>query len=327
MKTVLNYIVSIYIISILFCFNYCFAQTQQQAQQREQQSKTSHCITQFEHGIINWTTGNILAIGKASVEDNTQTSQKSVPGSARADANRHIIDILKQLKINNALSVGEYASRNDIILAGIEKTARDAVTTKQYYTSALSVEIIVETSIFGGLLQLVLPEKIKPIPQINLEHSKINDKKSEADLYTGIIVDARKLEIEPVLNPVIISEQGHDIYSSSFISREFAVQNGVCKYYCDMEQAVKDERIGTNPLVIKGLRNAGKENSAIIISMSDYQTVEKTAERHTFLKECRFIIVHDGTHIGDLNDLDSLLRPEAQEILLDKLLLPENIDQ
>ncbi len=280
-------ILQFFVIALIFGFynSYCLAD--------QKEPESFHCITRFEHGTINWTTGNILAIGKASVEDNTKTSQKSVPGSARADANRHIIDILKQLIINNSLSVGEYASKNDVILAGIEKTARDAVIKKQYYTSALSVEIIIETNMFGGFLQLVLPEKIKQISQINFDKSGEESSKPGQDLYTGLIIDARKFEVEPVLNPVITSEQGHDIYSSTFISREFAVQNGVCKYFGNLEQALKDDRIGSNPLVLKGLRSAGEQNTAIIVSMSDYHILEKVTERHRFLKECRLIIVKD----------------------------------
>ncbi len=130
----------------------------------------------------------------------------------QAYANRHIIDILKQLIINNSLSVGEYASKNDIILAGIEKTARDAVIKKQYYTSALSVEIIIETNMFGGFLQLVLPEKIKQISQINFDKSGENSKKSGENLYTGLIIDARKFEVEPVLRSA--GEQNTDIIIS-----------------------------------------------------------------------------------------------------------------
>jgi len=276
-----------FVIVLIFCFNnsYCFAD--------QNEPESFYCLTRFEHGTINWTTGNIITIGKASVEDNTKTSQKSVPGSARADANRHIIDILKQLIINNSLSVGEYASKNDVIMAGIEKTARDAVIKKQFYTSALSVEIIIETNMFGGFLQLVLPEKIKQISQINFDKSGEESRKQGQNLYTGLIIDARKFEVEPVLNPVITSEQGHDIYSSTFISREFAVQNGVCKYYRNLEQALKDDRIGSHPLVLKGLRSAGEQNTAIIISMSDYHILEKVTERHKFLKECRLIIVKD----------------------------------
>ncbi|MCP4670642.1 MAG: hypothetical protein GY857_04995 [Desulfobacula sp.] len=284
MKQNKKYLLACFII-LMFCFynSFCLAD--------QKDINTSHCITQFKNGTINWTTGKILATGKASVEDNTQISHNAVPGSARADANRHIIDILKQLIINNSLSVGKYASDNDAIMAGIEKTARDAVITRQYYTSALSVEILIETSMSGGFLQLVLPEKIRQIPQIKIEQPQ--KEMMENSSYTGLIIDARKLGIEPVLNPVIISEQGDEIYSAAFISREFAVQNGVCKYYCDLDQASKDDRIGRHPLIIKGLRNAGKQNTAIIVSMSDYLILEKITERHTFLKECRVIIVKD----------------------------------
>jgi len=270
---------------IFFIDSFCMA--------NQDQPKSYHCITQFENGSINWSTGNVSAIGKASPEDNRETSQELVPGSARADASRQIINILKQIKINNALSVEEYASKNDVILAGIEKTARDATILKQYYTSALAVEITIETSIFGGFLQLVLPEEIRQISKISPEIREMDTKLIGENLYTGLIIDARGLGVEPVLNPVIVSEQGHDIYSSVFISREFAVQKGVCKYLCSMDQAVKDKRIGNHPLVFKGLRKEGKQNTTIVISMSDYRLLEKTTERHVFLKECRMIIVKD----------------------------------
>ncbi|MCD4678509.1 MAG: hypothetical protein K8S18_21345 [Desulfobacula sp.] len=273
------------IIIIIFFYSFCMAD--------QDQPKSYHCITQFENGSINWSTGNIRAIGKASPENNTESSHASVPGSARADANCQIIDILKQIKINNALSVDAYASKNDIILAGMEKTARDAVISKLYYTSALAVEITIETSMFGGFLQLVLPEEIRQISKISPEIHKADIKMASENIYTGLIIDARGLGVEPVLNPLIISEQGHDIYSCVYISREFAVQNGVCKYLCSMEQAIRDERIGNHSLIFKGLRKEGKLNTAIVISMSDYRLLEKATERHTFLKECRIIIVKD----------------------------------
>ena len=254
--------------------------------------KSYHCTTEFENGAINWSTGKIRAQGIASPKDRSLDSHDWVQGAARADANRNIIKILKGIKLSNIQKVEEYAAKNDVILAGIEKTARDAVILRQYYTSALAVEMTIETSMYGGFLQLVLPDDIRQIPKV------IPDKTvPQADIiprkqvYTGLIIDASELEFEPVLNPGIVSEQGHDVYSSAFISREFAVKNGVVKYLCSMGQALKDKRVGNQPLVIKGLRKEGKENMSIAISMADYRKLEKLPERHLFLKECRVIIV------------------------------------
>ncbi len=263
----------------------------------QDQTKSYHCVTQYENGSINWTTGKITAVGKAFPDDKMQTSNEWIQGAARADANRGVIKILKGIKLSKIQRVEEYAAKSDIILAGIEKTARDAVILKQYYTSALAVEMTIETSILGGFLQLVLPEDIRQISKISPDMVEkkidINTDGNIEDLSTGLIIDARGLDFEPVLNPAIVSEQGHDMYSSVFISREFAVQKGVCKYYCSMKQALNDGRIGNNPLVFKGLRKEGNENTNIVINMADYRLWEKKPERHVFLKECRVIIVMD----------------------------------
>lgn len=250
-------------------------------------------LSRFESGAVNWETGSIRAVGRAVPKENRDLFLESVPGSARAHANRQIIELLQQIKINHALSVGQYASKNDIILAGMEKTARDAVVLKQYYTSALAVEIHIETSMYGGFLQLVLPEEIRQIPRISTRTGQEGIRPSDDSGFTGLIIDARGLGVRPILNPLIVSEQGHAAYSPVYISREFAVQNGVCKYMCSLDHALTEKRIGIRPLVFKGLRKEGKLNDAIVISMSDYLTLEKTFERHSFLAECRVVIVID----------------------------------
>lgn len=253
--------------------------------------QSDHCITLFDNGEIDWGTGKVTAIGKASPKDNKDGANESVPGSAKADASRNIIQILKQIKIRKTLTVGQYASRNDIILAGIEKTARDAVITKQYYTSALDVEIQIETSIGGGFLQLVLPDDIRQISRIDAEKPMPPNQGMENIPYTGLIIDAQGLQLEPVLYPTIVSEQGNEIYSSLFISREFAVQYGVCTYVCSMDKAIQEKRIGPHPLIFKALRKSSDKNASVVISMADTKQIEKATERHIFLKECRVIIV------------------------------------
>lgn len=140
---------------------------------------------------------------------------------------------------------------------------------------------------------MVLPDDIRQISKINPEKPVINSQKLGMGNipYTGLIIDARGLELEPTLYPTIVSEQGNEIYSSLFISREFAVQYGICTYLCSMEGAIREERIGSHPLVFKGLRKSSNGNASIVISMADTKQIERVAERHIFLKECRVIIV------------------------------------
>ncbi|MCG8553329.1 MAG: hypothetical protein MI799_23230 [Desulfobacterales bacterium] len=253
----------------------------------------------LENGHIDWTTGLVTATGHAAAEINTEGRAVGMPGSARTCATRNLIAIFKQMKISGDLTVGEYASTHDTILAGLEKVAQDARVRRQMYTSAMDVTVWVTASFYGGFLQLVLPDHIREIPKINElkqgrgepAKKKITSADAGTQPYTGLIVDARRLNVAPVLYPTIINEQGREIYSSVFISREFAVQNGVCAYSWDMDQALASDRAGSNPLVIKALRKTGDKTGAIVMSMADAKILDRTTERHTFLKKCKVIVV------------------------------------
>lgn len=257
------------------------------------------CVQPFEGGSINWSTGQVTARGSALPEKQADGSLIPLPGSARAQATARLIQIFKEIPITTELTAGQYASTHDKILAGIEKIAQDAQTVRQLYTSALDVEIQMETSVFGGFLQLVLPDHIRQIPKITDQNAKPGKAGASAPQpsrinqipHTGLIIDARQLSLHPILYPVIVSEDGKEIYSSLYISREFAVQYGVCTYICDMAAASAFRRIGSNPLIFKALRKEGSTSGNIVISMADAKTLEKVTERHRFFKECRVIIV------------------------------------
>nr|NJM04587.1 hypothetical protein [Desulfobacula sp.] len=47
---------------------------------------TGDCITKFETGAVNWSTGVVTASGKALPADQSQSSKESVSLSARAEA-------------------------------------------------------------------------------------------------------------------------------------------------------------------------------------------------------------------------------------------------
>ncbi len=252
------------------------------------------CITTHEQGRINWTTGQITVSGKATPSGNTTKEIESLPGSARADANRNLIQLLKQINIYHGLNVGQYAAANDKILGGIETTAREAITTLQTYTSAMDLQVMVSMNFHGAFLQLVLPEEICQISGVNLETSQKTPAKNPSDsstAHTGLIIDAGAVVFQPVLYPVVIDENEKQIYSSQFISREFAVQFGVCSYASDMASAMKQKHVGAAPVVVKALRASKKNAAFLVISTADAKRLEKITERHRFFRECRVVII------------------------------------
>ena len=256
------------------------------------------CITEFDHGSVNWRTGKIRATGSASPSDKKkQDSSDYILSAAKADASQNLTLILKKIVLSmTADDPGHDAdSSRDAFMAGIETIASDAKIAEQHYTSDRAMEVTLETSIFGGFLQLVLPDAIQEIPKIKFigKAGKTNEEKQhkKENKFTGLIIDARGLGFHPVIYPVVRSEQGDKIYSALFISREYAVHRGICEYACTMDIALNSKRAGKNPIMIKALRKGGENNAFIIISSSDAEKIEKATEHYAFMKKCRVIIV------------------------------------
>ncbi len=287
---------------------------------KKETSSSKFCVTKFAYGSVNWNTGKVSAIGKACPSGKKKIeSSDYILKKAKFNASHHIMLILKKIAFtaikNNSddgifhknyyrgritgKQTSHFVSLRDIIMAGIETIAADAKITEQHYTSDRAAEVTIETSIFGGFLQLVLPDSIREIPKIDYigPFDKTTETKSmqtrTENRFTGLIIDVRGLNFHPAIYPVVISEKGEKIYSSIFISREYAVQKGVCGYSCTMDQALNSKRAGNNPIVIKGLRKGGKDNSTIIISSADAEKIEKAPEHYSFMKKCRVIIVLD----------------------------------
>ena len=249
------------------------------------------CLVQLSHGYVNWSTGKVYASGKVVPADRKKAdSPDFILSAARSAARRNLVETLQQLDIYAGRSVGSLAASNNDILASIGKNVMDAKLIKQSYTSNRTIEVVLETAIFGGFLQLVLPEEIKSIPTLQIIDPPEPHKKNKLE-YTGLIIDATAIGFYPVLYPVVVSELGAEIYNALFISREFAVQQGVCRYLCSMDTAKTAKWVGDNPIRVKGLRKGGTGNSSIVISRSDADRIEKIRERHRFMKECRVIIL------------------------------------
>ncbi|MFO7883442.1 MAG: hypothetical protein R6U68_01355 [Desulfobacteraceae bacterium] len=251
------------------------------------------CITRFDHGQLNWTTGKVQATGRA-VPPEKEMAQVSdyIFSAAKADAGKNLISILKTIKVTSEKSVDDHIASKDRLMAGVEEIAKDAVIVKQHYTSDRAMEVTIEASILRGFLQLVLPEEISQIPKIQAVDSALQCADA-SDPYTGLIIDVRGLDFKPILYPVVASEQGHDIYSAVFISREHAVQHGVCQYICSPNLPEKTERAGARPIVIKGLRKSRKNNSTIVIAWSDAEKIESATEHYRFMRQCRVVILMD----------------------------------
>ncbi len=116
-----------------------------------------------------------------------------------------------------------------------------------------------------------------------------------ADLppYTGLVVDARGLKVQPALVPKILDEQGVELYQGSYVSRASVAQSGVALYAKDLTAAQTHSRVGKNPMTVKGFKVNPGNPSDIVLSPEETKRVAPFAQKGTFLEECKVMIVID----------------------------------
>jgi len=269
-------------------------------------AEQSDLIEQFERGCINWSDGIFQSSGVGvppvkSEEKDSEERQKAL-NHARTHALKNMLEIILGARVNSLKSVGDIASKSDIVMAKVESLAKGAKAIKQEYLSDGTVEVTMQMSMYGGFAQFILPEEIKQIEPIKTVSNKNNASaeasqdsglKTEAEVFTGLIVDARGIQFAPAMAPVIMDEKSREVYGSAFVSREFAVQQGMSGYSRNIQAANQNKRVAGNPLTVKGLRTAENMPSTIIISNADASKIKRASEHLSFLKKCRVMMVVD----------------------------------
>lgn len=75
---------------------------------------------------------------------------------------------------------------------------------------------------------------------------------AEDENYTGILIDATALPLEPALFPQIVSETGEVLYAASQVAQEVLTERGMVEYVTERDDSLA-WRAGANPLRVRPL--------------------------------------------------------------------------
>jgi hypothetical protein len=252
-------------------------------------------------GTIDWATGVVQARGistpiKKGIETTPPNSPKAL-SEAKNDARIKLLETVKGIKIDAKHSVGTMAAKNKTIMIQIKNMVYNAKENEKFrkYMSDGSVEILLEMNLRGGFTQLILPEEIRQIEGIKQIKKEANPagagSNSVSEAYTGLLVDARSVELEPALVIKILDENLEEVFGPAFVSREYVVQNGMAAYHTDIASAKSDSRISNHPLTVKALRTDWPSRSDIVISNADASKLKSASQHLQLLKESRVAIL------------------------------------
>lgn len=261
----------------------------------------------FTNGQVNWTTGWITATG-IGLGPNRPMALRA----ATVVAQRNLLEIVQGVRIDSQTVVANMMVQSDTInqyVKGFIKHSRRIAPPK--YMSDGSVEVTVGMSVNGQIRAVIMPQIVpasSPAPSFALttppSYASTPSPPSgqsyptaapppppPSSQYSGLLIDGRGLGIRPALAPKVLDETGREIYGSTLVSREYAIQQGMVGYSKEVISAQSNPRIAPSPLLVKGIKSSGAGSTDIIISNEDAMKISNSTKASNFLEECKVMIV------------------------------------
>ena len=175
----------------------------------------------------------------------------------------------------------------------------------QFTDGSIWVEVTLGMKLFGedGLIKPSMEwenrQPVEPAPAPEPEPVKTTAAAAPApspdetpnETFTGLIIDAGKLDASPAMLPKIKSEGGEILYGTGEISKDYVLKYGIMGYQSTVTQARNLDRVGNNPLVIRATAVDGKNKTDFVIAREDAERLAAATANNDFLKECRVVAV------------------------------------
>jgi hypothetical protein len=296
-------------------------------QEKVSASQWTQIVEQMgDKGKINWSEGYIEAVGIGAPPDRYIGKPNARPMALRAakiDAYRNLLEVTKGVRVDSTTIVKDFTVESDVINAQVDGLVKGARVANQEYMSDGTVEVTLRMPLSGGFSQIIIPKALEkrpevtpppPIappetpvapPEIPVTPPEMPVTPPEApiapapapaptaEVFTGMVVDARGLQARPAMAPKVLDENGKEVYGSMNVDKEYAVQQGMSGYARDLTAAQSNPRVTNNPVSVKGIKTEGPGRADIVISNADADKIRGASENLTFLKKCRVMIVLD----------------------------------
>ena len=244
-------------------------------------------------GKVDWTTGVITAVGigaPPAQPANAAQARAMTERAAQVVAYRNLLESVKGVRVDSTTTVENFIVASDLIRTEVNGIIQGATIMDKKYMSDGSVEVTLGMRLTGALADALL-QKTPPTPPTGLTGTLTPA--SPGQLYTGVIVDARGLGVKPAMAPKIVNEDGKEVYGSAWISRDYAVREGMVGYFKDPVKALTNPRVMDKPLMVKALKVAGDARVDIVITNADAAVLHSASENLSMLQKCRVIILAD----------------------------------
>ena len=244
-------------------------------------------------GEIDWEKGVVRATGLAAGKTNTPSKGIKRAQARRAaimDAQRGLAETVQGVQVSSESSMKDLMLEYDIVRTHVDALIKGMTQVSEKYFDDDTCEVVLEMPMFGSSQALAtaafLPVQDDPVIPFPQPTTTVTVNSG----YTGLIIDCRGMNLNPVMSPVIKNNSGTAIYGHKNLDYDKIIANGMAAYASSANDSVSVSRAGSNPLVIKAVKVEGL-NANPVVSASDADKILSANQNDRFLDNCAVVFI------------------------------------
>jgi len=265
-------------------------------------------VQQNTKGSVNWDKGaeaDVEAIGIGLPPENMGVRGNILARRAAVvDAQRNLAEMIQGVQIDSETVMENLVIASDVVRSKVSAMVKGARIVDEGVNADGSYFVKMRVPMYGvtnSIASVALPEirdnmEAEPLPEVTdstLSESDVKDVQRAA--YTGVVINATGMGLEPTFSPVIYDVNGRVVYGIRNLDYDKAISQGMVEYASSLEKATHGSRAGDNPLVINAVGVRGGKNSVnkvnVVVSVEDGDRILLASEKSGILQNCAVVFV------------------------------------
>lgn len=265
-------------------------------------------VQQNTKGSVNWDKGaeaDVEAIGIGLPPENMGVRGNILARRAAVvDAQRNLAEMIQGVQIDSETVMENLVITSDVVRSKVSAMVKGARIVDEGVNADGSYFVKIRVPMYGvtnSIASVALPEirdnmEAEPLPEITdstLSESDVKDVQRAA--YTGVVINATGMGLEPTFSPVVYDVNGRVVYGIRNLDYDKAISQGMVEYASSLEKATHGSRAGDNPLVINAVGVRGGKNSVnkvnVVVSVEDGDRILLASEKSGILQNCAVVFV------------------------------------
>lgn len=190
-----------------------------------------------DNGGINWEQGVIEVIGTGVPPANARSAAQAKVMARRAaivDGYRNLAEVIKGVQVDAESTVEMAMVQNDTIKTQVSAFVKGARVIKESQSPDGTYQVLMQVNLRGsdglnGILTQGTKNPSTPVTPLPTP-TPAYVPPAVIQPFTGLVVDARGLEVVRACNPKILDEGGREIYTPAHVDYNFQLQKGMVDY-------------------------------------------------------------------------------------------------